>query len=87
MEHLTSWLVVIIGIVGVLLTIAVPLIAYLNSVAHKTSTELSNHKTHVAENYATKNDVKDLGDRMERQMQAGFDNLKQLLTNKHKDTE
>jgi hypothetical protein len=28
--------------------------------------------------------VKDLGDRMERQMQAGFDNLKQLLTNKDK---
>jgi sensor histidine kinase regulating citrate/malate metabolism len=82
MEHLTSWLVVIIGIVGVFLTIAVPLIAYLNSVTHKTSTELSNHKTHVAETYATKNDVKDLGDRMERQMRDGFDNLKELLTNR-----
>ncbi|MGI2107855.1 hypothetical protein ACRN9C_00395 [Shewanella frigidimarina] len=82
--ELTNWLLVIVGIVGVLLTIAVPLIAYLNSVVHKTSNELSNHKTHVAENYATKNDVKDLGDRMERQMQAGFDNLKQLLTNKDK---
>jgi hypothetical protein len=84
--ELTNWLLVIVGIVGVLLTIAVPLIAYLNNVAHKTSNELSNHKTHVAENYATKNDVKDLGDRMERQMQAGFDNLKELLTNsKNKD--
>lgn len=84
MENLTSWLVVIIGIVGVLLTIAVPLIAYLNSVAHRTSNELNNHKTHVAETYATKNDVKDVGDRMERQMQAGFDNLKELLINRNK---
>tara|TARA_R110002033_G_scaffold12384_2_gene37593 strand:+ start:4791 stop:5057 length:267 start_codon:yes stop_codon:yes gene_type:complete len=87
MEQLINWLVVIIGIVGVLLTIAVPLVAYLNSVANKTRAELSNHKTHVAENYATKNDVKDLGDRMERQMKAGFDNLKELLTNsKNKDS-
>jgi Tfp pilus assembly protein PilE len=81
--ELTSWLLVTLGIVGVLLTIAMPLIAYLNSVAHKTSNELSNHKTHVAETYATKNDVKDVGDRMERQMQAGFDNLKELLTNRN----
>jgi Tfp pilus assembly protein PilE len=81
--ELSSWILVVLGIVGVLLTIAMPLIAYLNSVAHKTSNELSNHKTHVAETYATKNDVKDVGDRMERQMQAGFDNLKELLTNRN----
>ncbi|MBW0280713.1 hypothetical protein B4O99_14425 [Shewanella xiamenensis] len=80
--ELTNWLLVIIGIVGMLLTVVVPLIAYLNSVAHKTRTELSNHKTHVAETYATKHDVKELGDRMERQMEKGFENLKDFLTNR-----
>lgn len=82
MEQLTDWLLVIISTTGILLTIFVPLIAYLNSVAHKTRAELSNHKTHVAETYATKHDVKELGDRMERQMRDGFDNLKELLTNR-----
>lgn len=82
MDQLTNWLLVIIGIVGMLLTVVVPLIAYLNSVAHKTRTELSNHKTHVAETYATKHDVKELGDRMERQMEKGFENLKDFLTNR-----
>lgn len=82
MEQLTNWLLVIIGIVGMLLAVVVPLIAYLNSVTHKTRTELSNHKTHVAETYATKHDVKELGDRMERQMEKGFENLKTFLTNR-----
>lgn len=79
---MTDWLMVLIGVIGILLTVVVPLIAYLNSVAHNTRAELSNHKTHVAENYATKHDVKELGDRMERQMEKGFENLKQFLTNR-----
>lgn len=79
---MTEWLMVLIGVIGILLTVVVPLIAYLNSVAHNTRAELSNHKTHVAENYATKHDVKELGDRMERQMEKGFENLKQFLTNR-----
>lgn len=82
MEQLTNWLLVIVGFIGLFLTVVVPLIAYLNSVAHKTRTELSNHKTHVAETYATKHDVKELGDRMERQMEKGFENLKTFLTNR-----
>jgi len=77
----TNWLLVVIAFIGLVLTIVVPLVAYLNSVATKTRNELSNHKTHVAETYATKDDVKDLGDRMERQMDVGFYNLKQLLIN------
>lgn len=80
--ELTNWLLVIVGFIGLFLTVVVPLIAYLNSVTHKTRNELSNHKTHVAETYATKHDVKELGDRMERQMRDGFDNLKELLTNR-----
>jgi hypothetical protein len=63
------------------LAIVVPLVAYLNSVATKTRNELNDHKTHVAETYATKNDVKELGDRMERQFTKSFDNLKEFLAN------
>lgn len=44
MEQLTNWLLVIVGFIGLFLTVVVPLIAYLNSVAHKTRAELSNHK-------------------------------------------
>ena len=76
----TNWILIAIGMVGLMLTIALPLVAYLNSVASKARHEISTHKTHVAENYATKDDVKDLGDRMERQMIQGFDNLEKLLS-------
>jgi len=79
---MTDWLSVLIGFIALLLTIVVPLVAYLNNVAHTTRAELSNHKTHVAETYATKNDVKEVGDRMERQMAKEFDNLKQFLINR-----
>lgn len=85
MTETTNWLLVVIGIVSLVIAIVVPLIAYLNGVANKTRSELSDHKTHVAETYATKNDVKDLGDRMESQMKSGFQNLKDFLLN-HKTT-
>jgi short-subunit dehydrogenase involved in D-alanine esterification of teichoic acids len=78
----TNWILIAIGMVGLILTMALPLVAYLNSVASKARHEISAHKTHVAENYATKDDVKDLGDRMERQMIQGFDNLEKLLSNR-----
>jgi hypothetical protein len=77
----TDWLLVVIGLVSLVLTIVVPLVVYLNSAVNKNRNELSDHKTHVAETYATKHDVKEVGDRMERQMSAGFDNLKALLNN------
>ena len=43
------------------------------------SKDLAEHKTHVAETYATKDDVKELGDRMERNMASGFDRIYNLL--------
>ena len=82
MTETSNWILVAISIIGLIFTIVIPLVAYLNNVANKNRNELSDHKTHVAENYATKEDVKDLGDRMERQMSIGFDNLKQLLNNR-----
>lgn len=74
-----------VSVIGLILVIIVPLVGYLNSVATKARNEISDHKTHVAENYATKDDVKNLGDRMERQMEKGFENLKQFLTNRRSD--
>lgn len=81
---LTDWLLVIIGVCGLFISVVVPLLAYLNNVAHKTSAELNTHKIHVAEMYATKHDVKEIGDRMERQMKDSFDNLKSLLNDRRK---
>lgn len=80
--ELANWLLVVIGLFGLVLTVVLPLIAYFNRAMTKNSQLISDHKTHVAETYATKDDVKDLGDRMERQMKSGFDNLKELLTSK-----
>ena len=85
MSDTTNWLLVVISFIALVLTVVVPLVAYLNNVATKARNELSDHKTHVAENYATKDDVKDLGDRMERQMKSGFENLKQFLNNRRTD--
>lgn len=75
----------VVAIIGLVLSVIVPLVAYLNSVATKARNEISDHKTHVAETYATKDDVKDLGDRVERQMKSGFENLKLFLTNRRTD--
>lgn len=83
----TNWLLVVIGFFGLMLTVVIPLIAYFNSRINRNSTELSNYKTHVAEFYAKQGSVTELGERMERQMSAGFSNLKELIINhKFKET-
>ncbi|WP_172557305.1 hypothetical protein [Vibrio fluvialis] len=43
------------------------------------SKELGEYKTRVAETYATKDDVKELGDRIERSMVKEFDRIHSLL--------
>jgi len=58
----------------------VPIIVALNRANKDTAKELSDHKTHVAETYATKTDFDKLTERMERQLQNGFDTLERLLT-------
>ena len=81
--ELTNWLLVVITFIGLILTVVVPMVAYFNSAINKNRQEISEHKTHVAETYAkedrVKEDMKQLGDRMERQLQAGFENIKQLI--------
>lgn len=79
---LSNWILVFIGFMGLALTIIVPMVASIYRAQKATDKDLSKHQIHVAETYATKHDIRELGERMERQMQAGFDNLKQLLTNR-----
>ena len=83
--EIKDWLWVAFTLVGILIAIVIPLIAYFNSTMTKNSHLINEHKTHVAETYATKNEVEKLGDRiernMERQMKTGFDNLKELIKN------
>lgn len=84
--ELAGWAGVVVSLMGVAMAVIVPLIAHLYSVVHNTSNELSKHQTHIAENYSTKIEVEKLGYRIERQMKDGFDNLKELLSNrKNKD--
>jgi len=87
MDQLTNWMLVSIGVITVFLAVVVPLVAYLNSAVNRTRSEIGDLRTHVAETYATKHDVRELGDRMERQMDKGFENLKTFLINtiKNKD--
>lgn len=41
--------------------------------------DVANLKTHVAENYATKDEMKDLAQRVERQIETGFDRMIEIL--------
>ncbi|MUK40999.1 hypothetical protein GNP61_05435 [Aliivibrio fischeri] len=43
------------------------------------SKELSDLKTHVAETYATKDEVKDVIERVERQIETGFNRIYETL--------
>lgn len=82
MTEVATWLMVAIAFISLVLTVLVPLLVSLFNAHKHTAKELSSHQTHVAETYATKNDVKDLGDRMERQMKDGFDDIKDLIKNR-----
>lgn len=79
---MADWVAVIVSLMGVIMAVVVPLIAHLYSVVHTNSKDLSDHKTHIAENYPTKIEVEKLGYRIERQMKDGFDNLKEILNNR-----
>jgi hypothetical protein len=78
----TNWMLVAIGFLTLVLMVMIPLVGSIYNASKATDKELSKHQIHVAETYATKHDVRELGDRMERQMKDGFENLKQLLTNR-----
>jgi len=77
---MTQWIMVAISTAALILSVLVPIIVALSRAKKDTAKELSDHKTHVAETYATKTDFDKLTERMERQLQNGFDTLERLLT-------
>jgi hypothetical protein len=70
-----NWLNALIGVATLLVVLTSMLIGYF----FKLSKELSNYKTHVAENYVTKDEFKDHAERLERQMETGFNRLYETL--------
>lgn len=75
---MADW-VAAVAALGMLIAVVVG--AVINRLSAVTK-DLATHKTHVAETYATKDDVKELGDRMERNMTSGFDRIYNLLKGK-----
>lgn len=73
-----NWLNALVALATLLVVLTSMLIGYF----FKLSKELSNYKTHVAEKYATKNEAKDSTERLEQQMQIGFNRIYDILNNK-----
>lgn len=70
-----SWTNTLVGVLSLLSVLLGALIAKYLSVTK----ELSDFKTHVAENYATKDEVKDVIERVERQIEIGFNRIYEIL--------
>ena len=77
---MSQWIMVAISTAALILSVLVPIIVALSRANKDTAKELSDHKTHVAETYATKTDFDKLTELMERQLQNGFETLERLLT-------
>ncbi|MFT6986234.1 MAG: hypothetical protein ACJAT7_002057 [Psychromonas sp.] len=75
-----TWINALVTLASFLTLLTSILIGYL----FRLSNELATYKTHVAVNYATKPEVKDLTERLEQQMQIGFDRLYNTLNNNNK---
>jgi len=73
-----SWLSALVALATLLVMLIGALIGKLSSL----SKELADYKTHVAENFATKDEVKDLAERVERQIENGFNRMFEILKNK-----
>lgn len=68
--------------VNALVGVAMVIIVLLSTLIAKffaQSKEIAELKTHVAENYATKDEFKDHAERLERQMETGFNRLYETL--------
>lgn len=70
-----TWLSALVA----LATLLVMLIGALISKLFSLSKELADYKTHVAESYATKEEVKDGFERLERQLEAGLTRIYESL--------
>lgn len=70
-----NWLTALVALATFLTLLTSILIGYL----FRLSNELSAYKTHVAEKYATKPEMNDLTERLERQMEIGFNRIYDIL--------
>ncbi|EGR0802243.1 hypothetical protein KS876_001069 [Vibrio parahaemolyticus] len=70
-----TWLSALVALATLLVMLIGALIGKLFSL----SKELADYKTHVAENFATKDEVKDLAERVERQIENGFNRMFDML--------
>ena len=70
-----TWLSALVAIATLLVMLTGALIGKLFSL----SKELADYKTHVAESYATKEEVKDGFERLERQLETGLTRIYETL--------
>lgn len=65
---------------GLLLAaVLTPVLTNLSGKVHKNQVDNANLRAHVAENYATKPELKESVDRIEKRIDDGFDRLDQKL--------
>ncbi|MCG7499375.1 hypothetical protein MHO82_21140 [Vibrio sp. Of7-15] len=67
-----DWINASVGVISLVIILA--------GLVFKQAKELSDYKTHVAETYATKEEVKDLTERLERQIETGFNRVYEILS-------
>ncbi|ABU72944.1 MULTISPECIES: hypothetical protein [Vibrio] len=70
-----TWLSALVALATLLVMLTGALIGKLFSL----SKELADYKTHVAESYATKEEVKDGFERLERQLETGLTRIYETL--------
>lgn len=75
MELEPAWVNVLIAAATLITALLGALITKFFSVTN----ELAELKIHVAESYATKDEVKDLAERVERQIETGFNRIYETL--------
>lgn len=76
----SSWLSGIVAMAGLIVTLTTMLIGF----CFRLSRDLSSHKTHVAESYVTKDEFKAHAERLERQMENGFDRIYDALNRRRR---
>ncbi|MGF1764914.1 hypothetical protein [Aliivibrio kagoshimensis] len=70
-----SWLNALVALATFLTLLLSLLIGYL----FRLTREMSEYKIYVARNHATKEELKDLGERVERQIETGFTQMMNVL--------
>ncbi|WP_134113976.1 hypothetical protein [Oceanimonas baumannii] len=81
MEQVPDWLGVGISLGLLLAAVLTPILSSLSGKVHKNQVDNANLRAHVAENYATKPELKESVDRIEKRIDDGFTRLDKKLEN------